>query len=406
MENDTNSLNQTPRGERLHIGVYGRRNAGKSSLINAICRHDVALVSDVAGTTTDPVYKSIELHGLGPCVLIDTPGFDDEGTLGSLRVERTRDAVDRTDLAILVWDAELSSDDPLEKEAEWISLLKEKNVPILAIINKCDRNPAPEALDARIRERFGLEPVRLTATDPKAQSIVRTALLRLLPEDIQAHSLTGRFVREKDVVLLVMPQDIQAPKGRLILPQVQTIRDLLDHHAVVLSVTAGEIDDALAALKEPPALIITDSQVFPLVYEKKPKESKLTSFSILLAAVKGDIQKLVEGADAIDRLTGQSRILIAEACTHAPLDEDIGRVKIPALLRKRLGQQLRIDVVSGTDFPEDLTPYDLIVHCGACMFNRNYLLSRMDYAEQAHVPMTNYGVLLAKLNKILDKVDY
>ncbi|MDY3954751.1 MAG: [FeFe] hydrogenase H-cluster maturation GTPase HydF [Anaerovoracaceae bacterium] len=404
--NEVSTLNQTPRSDRLHIGVYGRRNAGKSSLINAICRHDVALVSNVAGTTTDPVYKSIELHGLGPCVLIDTPGFDDEGALGELRVSRTKEAVEQTDLAILVFSAEYDPADPLEQEAQWIDLLKSKNTPVLAVLNKCDIVQDPSALSAKIRERFQLDPLLLSANDPSAQGLVHTALLRLLPENASTPSIAGHLIRPGDVVLLVMPQDIQAPKGRLILPQVQTIRDLLDHHAIVLSVTASELENALKTLKEPPALIITDSQVFPLVYEKKPPESKLTSFSILLAGVKGDIHRLVKGAEGVDRLTESSRVLIAEACTHAPLTEDIGREKIPALLRKKFGSGLHIDIVSGMDFPEDLTPYDLIVHCGGCMFNRKYLLSRIENAETAGVPMTNYGVLLAKLNGILDKIDF
>ena len=231
-------------------------------------------------------------------------------------------------------------------------------------------------------------------------------LLRLLPENLFARSIASHLVRPGDAVLLVMPQDIQAPKGRLILPQVQTIRDLLDGSCVVVSVTADRIDDALNALKAPPALIITDSQVFPLVYEKKPAESALTSFSVLMAAYKGDISAFVAGAEAVDRLNENSRVLIAEACTHAPLEEDIGRVKIPAMLKKRFGAGLQVDMVSGKDLPADLSVYDLIVHCGACMFNRQYVLSRIAAAHAAGVPITNYGILIAKITGILDKVAY
>jgi len=400
------SLNETPRSGRLHIGLYGRRNAGKSSLVNAICGHEVALVSDVAGTTTDPVYKSMEIHGLGPCVLIDTAGFDDEGALGALRVEKTMEAVRSTDAALLLFDADAVRAGDFEKENEWLAKLRATGTPVLGVLSKRDLLPDAPALADRIKAETGLGVLTVSASDPAAQGRVRAALLNLLPEGFVRVSLTGRLVKPGDTVLLVMPQDIQAPEGRLILPQVQVTRDLLDHHALVVSCTAAELDEAFAALKTPPALIITDSQVFPLVYGKKPKESRLTSFSVLLAAAKGDIHAFVDGADRLDTMTERSRVLIAEACTHAPLEEDIGRVKIPRMLRKRFGEGLRIDMVSGQDFPANLTQYDLIVHCGACMFNRKYMLGRVAAAADAGVAITNYGVLLAKLAGILGKIEY
>lgn len=399
------SLNGTPRANRLHIGVYGRRNAGKSSLINAVCGQNAALVSDVAGTTTDPVYKAMEVYGLGPCVWIDTAGFDDVGELGRMRVEKTLDALDRTDVAILLFSAEAVRSGDFSVENEWLSRLRAKKTPVLGVLGKADTLENPTPLVDAIRSACGLEALPVSARDPGAREKMRRALLRLMPEGFNQMRLVERFVKPGDTVLLVMPQDIQAPAGRLILPQVQTIRDLLDHHTVALMVTAAEYEKGLAALKNPPDLIVTDSQVFPMVYEKKPAESRLTSFSILMAGVKGDIQAFVRGAEAVEHLTEKSRVLIAEACTHAPLAEDIGRVKIPRLLRARFGKDMPIDMVSGVDFPEDLKQYSLIVHCGACMFNRKYVLNRVEAAQAAGVPITNYGVLLAKLGGILDKIE-
>ncbi|HWP80828.1 MAG TPA: [FeFe] hydrogenase H-cluster maturation GTPase HydF [Candidatus Acidoferrum sp.] len=398
------TLNETPASERLNIAIFGRRNSGKSSLINSFAGHEVALVSETPGTTTDPVYKSMEIKGLGPCVLIDTAGFDDEGTLGALRVDKTAAVVARADVALVLVAADGAGD--LSLEAEWIARLKEKGTPTLGILSKSDLAKEPDAQTKALEQKLGVPFMPLTTTGPFVTEPLRAALLRMLPEDFAGISLTGRLVKPGDTVLLVMPQDIQAPKGRLILPQVQTTRDLLDNGCVVVSVTADKLAAGLSALAAPPDLIITDSQVFPLVYEKKPAASRLTSFSVLMAAHKGDIAALAQGAQAVDALTENSRVLIAEACTHAPLEEDIGREKIPRMLRKRFGQGLSIDFVSGRDFPADLTGYDLVVHCGGCMFNRKYLLSRIEAAEATGVPMTNYGVLLAKLSGILDKVVY
>ena len=394
------SLSSTPSANRVHIGLYGKRNSGKSSLINAITNQETALVSDFAGTTTDPVYKAMEIHGIGPCMLIDTAGFDDEGELGRLRVEKTRQALEKTDIAVLVFDGR-----PVTEEKVWLSIFKQKKTPILAVVNKLDLLENPQAYADTLKRDYGLSPVLVSTKTREGIDKVREELIRLLPEDYEQESITGHLVSQGDCVLLVMPQDIQAPKGRLILPQVQTIRDLLDHRCLVMSCTTDKLDEALSALKQPPKWIITDSQVFKTVYDKKPKESRLTSFSVLFANYKGDLSEFVQGAAAIESLTEHSKVLIAEACTHAPLSEDIGREKLPRMLRNKVGQGLAVDVVGGPAFPEDLSGYDLIIHCGACMFNRRHVMSRIDRAKSQGVPITNYGVAIAELSGILDKID-
>ena len=395
------SLTDTPRANRLHIGLFGKRNSGKSSLVNALTNQKISVVSDVAGTTTDPVYKSMEIYGIGPCVFIDTAGFDDVGQLGSLRVDKTKLASEKTDIALVLF-----SDFAMAEELKWVEYFQGQKTAVLAVINKADLlQDRVEELQTEIKEKSGLDALVVNAKDRKGIEEIRAAIIRLLPEDYEVKSITGGLAKEGDTILLIMPQDIQAPKGRLILPQVQTLRDLLDKKCLVLSATADKIDQALASLKEPPALIITDSQVFSLVYEKKPATSKLTSFSILFANYKGDLDFFTASAKAIDDLTEASHVLIAEACTHAPLGEDIGRVKIPRLLRQNIGQNIKITTVSGTDFPADLAPYDLVIQCGACMFNRKYVLSRAEKARHQNVPMTNYGVVLAHFAGILDKID-
>jgi [FeFe] hydrogenase H-cluster maturation GTPase HydF len=393
-------LTDTPASNRLHIAIFGKRNSGKSSLINAITGQSAALISDIAGTTTDPVYKAMEVHGIGPCMIIDTAGFDDEGELGRLRVEKTKAVIDKTDIAIIVF-----SDGDIEAECEWAEILKKRNIPVAAVLNKIDVLKDYYNISGKISSELDVSTIPVSAKSGAGISELINLLISLTPENYEKDSLTASLAREGDSVLLVMPQDIQAPKGRLILPQVQTIRDLLDKKCVVTCVTTGKLEEALKNLKKPPELIITDSQVFSDVYAKKPKESRLTSFSILMAASKGDIHVFADGAETIDALTEESRVLIAEACTHAPLEEDIGRVKIPRILRKRVGEKLHIDMVSGMDFPEDLSCYDLIIHCGGCMFNRRYVLSRIRRAQEQGVPITNYGVALAKLGGILDKVE-
>ena len=390
------SLTDTPNANRLHIALFGRRNSGKSSLINALTGQDTALVSDTPGTTTDLVSK-----GIGPCLFIDTPGFDDEGELGELRVSRTLKAIEKTDIALL-----LCGDTTFSHEKEMLALLKKKNIPVIPVLNKIDIRENSDSLATYIEKECKIRPLLVSAKEEIGIEQIRQEILEKLPSDFGQQSITGELTAENDLVLLVMPQDIQAPKGRLILPQVQTIRELLDKKCLVVSCTTDKLTETLQALARPPKLIITDSQVFKAVYEQKPEESKLTSFSVLFAGYKGDIHYYVESAAVIESLTEASRVLIAEACTHAPLTEDIGRVKLPRLLRKRIGEKLQIDIVGGTDFPQELTPYDLIIHCGACMFNRKYVLSRIERAREQHIPMTNYGVAIAYLNGILDQIEY
>lgn len=444
------SLQETPSANRLHIAIYGRRNAGKSSLINALTRQQTALVSEIAGTTTDPVQKAMEVRGLGACVLIDTAGFDDEGELGELRIKKTKETIAKAELAVLViaagdadradrkitgtsagvspnetFSAENEAEEAEEIEAEeteeeeteaeetgpdlsaeiqWNKELAAAGIHRVIVVNKCDLG-VDELYLAQIEKKLGSRPIPVSAKTGEGMEELLEALARQIPENYGERLITGNLVKSGDVVMLVMPQDSEAPKGRLILPQVQTIRELLDRKCISINVTPDTMEAALASLKKAPDLIITDSQVFGEVYQKLPKESRLTSFSVLFAAYKGDIHAFKDGAEAIHHLTADSRILIAEACTHAPLTEDIGRVKIPAMLRKKFGQSLQIDMVSGADFPQDLTPYSLIIHCGGCMFNQKYLLSRVERARAAGVPITNYGILIAKLKGILDHVE-
>ena len=419
------TLNDTPSANRLHIGVFGKTNSGKSSLINAFTGQEVSIASDVAGTTTDPVYKAMEIHPLGACTIIDTAGFDDESELGAKRVEKTRLAAEKTDIAVMVFSAEVDSSvsdmtanreenkselnnmELLKKyftqELKWYQFFKEKNTPVLLIINKADLGDA-KALQEFLIKETNEQPLIVSAVKREGIDQIKEALARKVPENFGNRLITGNLVGEDDLVILVMPQDIQAPKGRLILPQVQTTRELLDKKCVIMSVTTDKFVAALKQLVQPPKLIITDSQVFSYVYENKPKESMLTSFSVLFAAYKGDLPYYVEGAKQIDSLTEQSHVLIAECCTHAPLQEDIGRVKIPRMLKKRFGEGITVDHVSGTDFPEDLSGYDLIIQCGACMFNRKYVLSRIERAKKQQIPMTNYGVTIAHLTGILPHV--
>lgn len=395
------NMNNTPNANRLHIAIFGRRNSGKSSLINALTGQDTALVSDVPGTTTDLVNKAMEIHGIGPCIFIDTPGFDDEGVLGEMRIARTLKAIERTDIALL-----LCEDGNMEEERQWIQQLNDRNIPVILILNKSDHRECAADTAVRIEKTCGETPLIVSAKERTGIEAVYQTILRKLPTDFGQQTITGDLVQEGDLVLLVMPQDIQAPKGRLILPQVQTMRELLDKKCLVMSCTTDRLTHTLEALSRAPRLIITDSQVFHEVYRLKPESSLLTSFSVLMAGYKGDIHYYIESAAAIDSLTPQSRVLIAEACTHAPLSEDIGRVKLPRLLKKKTGESLHIDIVSGTDFPTDLSSYELIIHCGGCMFNRKYVLSRIDQARRQHIPMTNYGMAIACLNGILDKIVY
>ena len=395
------TLNETPSANRLHIGIFGKTNSGKSSFINAFSGQKVSIVADVAGTTTDPVYKAMEIYPLGPCVLIDTAGFDDKGELGALRIEKTELAAQKTDLAIILF-----CEEEMSQQLKWYRYFKEKNTPVVPVLNKTDlyTQEKKEKLAHLIQRNTKEEVCLISAKTGEGIRNLKELLARSIPEGYGNRMITGDLVDTGDLVLLVMPQDIQAPKGRLILPQVQTLRELLDKKCLVMSVTTDQYLSALENLAVPPKLIITDSQVFSYVYENKPKESMLTSFSVLFAAYKGDLPYYIEGAKAIDTLNENSHVLIAECCTHAPLKEDIGRVKIPRMLKKRFGEKLDVSLVSGTDFPDDLTKYDLIIQCGACMFNRKYVMYRIDKARNQYVPMTNYGITIAHLTGILEHV--
>ena len=401
-------LNSTPNANRLHIGIFGRTNSGKSTLLNVLTGQSTSIVSEVAGTTTDIVYKAMEINPLGPCVLMDTAGLEDTTVLGAQRLEKTKLAMDKAEIAIIVFPADGRAD--FAAELGLLDSFRQKDIPVLCLINIFGDNEAAAAnLKAQLKDRLKerkAEAMLLDCSRAKDVESLRLVLARLMPEDYDNEFITGRLVKEDDVVLLVMPQDIQAPKRRLILPQVQTIRELLDRKCTVVSTTAEKLELALSRLSAPPQLIITDSQVFKHVYEHKPAESRLTSFSVLFAAYKGDLSYYIEGAQHIDSLTEKSRVLIAECCTHAPLKEDIGREKIPCMLRKRFGENMQIDVVSGTDFPVELSGYDLIIQCGGCMFNRKFIMARIQKAKEAAVPMTNYGVTIAYLTEILDKISF
>ncbi|MDO4711428.1 MAG: [FeFe] hydrogenase H-cluster maturation GTPase HydF [Peptostreptococcaceae bacterium] len=391
-------MNETPRADRVHIGIFGRTNSGKSSFINALTGQEISLVSEVQGTTTDPVYKSMEIHPIGATVLIDTAGFDDESILGEERIKATRRILDKTDVAVLLFATE-----DIEKEKEWVRSFRKHSIPIVALVNKMDRIDVA-ALCQKIKAELELEAVAISAKNKENIDEARERIAASAKVE-RERTICGHLVEEGDVVLLVMPQDIQAPKGRLIMPQVQTIRDLLDHRCVVISSTLDKLDQALAMLHEPPKLIITDSQIFPKLQAVKPEQSTLTSFSVLFSRYKGDVEIFVEGAKALADLRPGDKVLIAEACTHNALDGDIGRIKIPALLRKNYGE-VEIQIVSGADLPEDLSGIAAIIHCGSCMFNRKHVMSRIQKAQEAGVPITNYGLAIAFMNGMMDSISY
>lgn len=392
-------MQQTPQSERLHIAFFGRCNSGKSSLINALTGQNIAVVSNVSGTTTDPVSKPIELPGLGACVLIDTPGYDDTSLLGEQRIAQTTKVVDKTDIAILLFTEQWGDD-----ERRWIAEFRAREIPIIAVLSQSDRLEGIDTLVHTIEVETQLKPIAVSSTQGNGLPALREALAAAGMRE--ERTILQGLVSEGDTVLLVMPQDASAPKGRLIQPQVQTIRELLDRRCTVVSCTTEGMPAALAALAQPPHLIITDSQVFDAVYKLKPDASRLTSFSVLFARYKGDITTFVAGAKKLSQLTENSRVLIAEACTHVPQNEDIGRVKLPAMLRRKFGAGLHIDIVSGHEFPQDLTGYDLVIHCGACMFNSRHVLNRIARARIQDVPITNYGITIAALTGILDRIEY
>jgi [FeFe] hydrogenase H-cluster maturation GTPase HydF len=384
-------MTTTPKSLRLHIAFIGRRNVGKSSLLNALTRQQVSIVSPVAGTTTDPVEKPMELLPLGPVLFIDTAGIDDVGELGAMRVQKTRQVLERTDVAVLVTEAGKWGN----FEEEILAELTTRKTPTVVVFNKTDAAQPDAALAAKFAEQK-ISVVKTSAAKGDGISDLREALLAAAPADfIDNPAILGDLVGPGEMAVLVVPIDKEAPKGRLILPQVQSIRDLLDSDAYCLVVKERELRRALDRLKAPPKLVVTDSQAFLKVAADTPREVPMTSFSILMSRFKGDLLAQVQGALAIENLRGGDRVLIAEACSHHPIGEDIGRVKIPRWLTQYTGAKLNFENLQGRDFPKDLADYKLVIHCGACMWNRREMLSRILKCQQAGVPITNYGLTIA-----------
>jgi len=388
------SINTTPKSSRLHIGIFGRRNAGKSSIINALTGQNVALVSSTPGTTTDPVFKAMELLPIGPVVFIDTAGLDDVGELGEMRVERTIRVLDSTDLALLIIDAESGVG---EHEIHTSRNIKEKKIPLVAVLNKIDSKKPSVEVKREWAKSLGTEIIEVSAASGEGISELLTAIIRKAPEEDLLPSLVDGLVKADDIAVLVVPIDKAAPKGRLILPQQQVIRDILDAGAMALVTRQHELQKTLDSLKKPPAIVITDSQEFKIVEEITPKNIPLTSFSILLARQKGDIEELAKGILAIDELKPGDRVLIAESCTHHRQDEDIGKIKIPRWLDEKIGGKLNYEWSSGMGFPRDISRFKLIVHCGGCMINRREMMYRISLAKEKGVPIVNYGLLIAHI---------
>jgi [FeFe] hydrogenase H-cluster maturation GTPase HydF len=392
-------MNDTPRGDRLHIALFGRRNAGKSSLINALTHQKVAVVSDIPGTTTDPVYKSMEVLPLGPVVFIDTPGIDDKGMLGEMRIEKTKEILRKTDIGVLVVTRDTYWG---EQEESITEQFIKRGVPFVIVINKCedrmddnDRGNLPEFLDAPI--------VKISTLTGERIDVLIAQLAELKKDGDQRLHLVDGLVGTGDLAILVTPIDKEAPKGRLILPQQQVLRDILDSGAMALVVKETELEEALKRLTYPPSVVITDSQVFDKVNAVLPQNVPLTSFSIIYARQKGDLELFYRAVKAIEKLNDGDHILIAEGCTHHRKDDDIGTVKIPGLLKKKTGKKLKFHHVSGGFFEEDLSRYKLVVHCGACMLNKREMEYRQSFSLESGVPMINYGIILAYLHGILDR---
>ena len=393
-------MTETSRSNRCHIAIFGRRNTGKSSLLNRLAGQDVSIVSSVAGTTTDVVWKNIELPGIGAAVIGDTAGFDDTGVVGEMRVAASRKVLSRTDIALM-----LLGDDPHDAsfENEWIRAIKAHGIPLMLIMNKCDA----EGSEVRLKEWQNVlddNVIPFSAVTGEGLTSLIDGMARCYRDDDDYDDITYTLVKRGDIVVLVMPQDSSAPKGRLIQPQVLTLRNLLDKHCIPLCCAPEELPQLLGSLTAPPQLIITDSQLFAEVEKVTPPGTKLTSFSGLMARHKGDIDAFLKGAEVLRSLEPDARILIAEACSHVPQNEDIGRVKLPRMLRAKLGEGISIDIVSGNDFPDDLAGYDLVIHCGACMFNRRAVMSRVRQAKAQGVPITNYGIAIATLSGIIDRI--
>lgn len=396
-------MTETPRGNRVHIAIFGRTNAGKSSLINCITNQKISLVSDVKGTTTDPVYKAMELLPIGPVVFIDTAGIDDVSLIGTLRIEKTVEVLDKMDIAIFVVSAEtILEDETLSYEQKWIEKIKDKKKPFVAILNKIDIIDDKENFKNKIvraEKKLGLNFIQISSENGLNIDILKKEIVEKSPKFIEGEVLIGDKIKAGDKILLVAPQDIQAPKGRLILPQVQVLRDILDFGGIPVMVTLDQLDEALKIFDGKPDLVITDSQVFKNVDEKLDRRVPLTSFSIIMARSKGDLKTLYAGAKRINDLKSGDKVFIAEACTHHQLKGDIAREKIPMLLKKKI-PGLIIENSSGKDFPKNLESYSLVIHCGSCMLNRAETMSRIEKCEY----ITNFGLIIAELNGILDRV--
>ncbi len=389
-------MQETPRANRLHISFFGRTNSGKSTLLNQLAGQQVSVVSDVSGTTTDPVYKSMELLPIGPVVLIDTAGLDDSTELGELRKEKTIEVMRKTDLAILVISSRCTE---FSEEKTYLSMLEENHVKTVCVINRFDGDSIPVL-------PFSLPTLELNASCPADMAKFKQFIIQNADSDFEIPFMTAHLVQPGGLVMLIMPQDIQAPKGRLILPQVQITRELLDRHCRVISVTPDNIVPMLEILKQSPDLVITDSQIFRLVNETIPSNIPLTSFSILLSENKGDIQTFLEGAKAIRTLRPGDKVLIMEACTHHALDGDIARQKLPKLMEQFVGGPVSYEVHSGPGFPQNIGDYKLILHCGGCMINRKNMLSKLSEAQQYGVPITNFGIAIAYMNGMMERISY
>ncbi|MBE6064377.1 [FeFe] hydrogenase H-cluster maturation GTPase HydF [Clostridium cochlearium] len=393
-------MQDTPKGNRIHVAFFGKRNAGKSSIINAFANQQVSIVSNIAGTTTDPVYKAMELFPIGPIMLIDTAGLDDEGYIGNLRIEKTKEIMDKTDIAVIVMDCK-------NKDFQYEMYLKEelgkRKIPMVITLNKIDESDNLEEAISRAKEQLDNNIVPISALQKENIDKLKEKIIEQIPSNNETTLLEG-IVEKKDLVLLITPQDLQAPKGRLILPQVQVLRDILDKGAMAMVLKDTELKEGLKNLYKKPDLVITDSQIFNKVKDMIPIDIKLTSFSILMARYKGDIKLLIEGAKSISSLNPGDNILISEACTHHPLKGDIAKEKIPKLLKKKIGGEINIDFSSGGDFTKNIEKYKLIIHCGGCMLNKKQMVNRLNKAREKNIPITNFGVVLAYLNGILDRV--
>ena len=391
------SLNDTPSGERIHIGFFGRRNAGKSSVVNAVTGQELAVVSDTKGTTTDPVSKAMELLPLGPVLIIDTPGFDDEGQLGELRVRKTKQILNKTDIAVLVIDA---VEGLKQCDEELLAIFKEKDIPYLLVYNKEDMLKE-EQKDSLVEDNNNA--VYVSALQKMHIQELKEKLAKQIKTENQTLQLVGDLVQPSDLIILVIPIDSAAPKGRLILPQQQVIRDILEEGGAAICVKETELSKLLTDLGNRPSMVITDSQAFAQVSQVVPEEILLTSFSILMARYKGFLDEAVQGAAAIRQLKDGDRVLISEGCTHHRQCDDIGTVKIPRWLKNYTGKNLIIETSSGREFPEDLSPFSLIIHCGGCMLNGREMKYRMKCAKDQHIPFTNYGIAIAHMQGILER---